>query len=300
MKEKLKEFCKDIGIEAVGIAPPGPYHDLEAILTQRIGKGYYTGMEEKDLEKRISPCLTMENVQSVIVCLFPYLTDAVENSNISKYTYSIDYHLIIQEKLQKIGEFLKGQIKGFEYLAFVDNGPLVDRYLAYMAGLGYFGLNNSIITEKYGSYVFIGYILNNYLFEFDRPLDKQCAQCEECLKRCPGNALLGNYQMDPTRCASYITQKKEDLSKEEIKILKRSGKIFGCDICQQVCPHNKHAEKTNLKEFGQDTVYNISKEDVESYSNKGFKKRYGNRAFSWRGKKIILRNLNVINEKNND
>ncbi|MDK2800864.1 MAG: epoxyqueuosine reductase [Clostridiales bacterium] len=298
MKEKLKEICKFSGIEYVGIAPPGPYLELEKILENRIAQRYYTGLEETDLRRRIDPSLIMEDVQSIIVCLFPYFIGHVQDSNISKYTYSLDYHVIIKEKLEKVGKLLSEHIENFYYQSFVDNGPLVDRYLAYLAGLGYWGVNNNIITDKYGSYVFIGYMLNNYPFEFDTPLDKTCIQCGTCVKRCPGAAILGNFEIDPKRCVSYITQKKDEFSRQDIDILRNNQKVFGCDICQDVCPHNNKAVFTNMKEFKKNLMYNLNHKEIQSMSNREFKRKYGNRAFSWRGKKVILRNFEVLNLKN--
>lgn len=297
MKRKLNEFCKTLNIDYVGIAPVGPYKELEKTLKDRIDRGYITGMEEKELKKRIDPKETMKDAKSIIVCLFPYFIGDYEYANISKYTYSIDYHIIIREKLEKIGRYLKENIEGFSYEAFVDTGPLVDRYLAYQAGLGYFGINNHIITEKYGSFVFIGYILNNYNFEEDKPLDKTCIKCGECIRKCPGGAILGDFKIDPRKCASFITQKKEGLTEEEIHILKKSNKVFGCDICQDVCPHNQKIVHTNMEEFKKDLIYTLKEDDISEMSNKAFKRIYKDRAFSWRGRKIILRNINVLKEK---
>ncbi len=291
MKKILKNFCNDLGIEYVGIAPIGPYEDLKEILKERINKGYYTGMEEMELEKRVNPKMTMKNVASIIVCLFPYFVGHVEDANLSKYTYSIDYHIVVKKKLEEIGTFLKEKIKYFEYQAFVDTGPLVDRYLANIAGLGYFGINNTIITEKYGSYVFIGYILNNYPFEADKSLGKNCIKCGACIEKCPGGAILGDFDMNPSKCLSFITQKKGELSNEEKELLKKNQSIFGCDVCQDICPHNRKIEFTKEKEFKEDLITTLEKEKIENLSNKEFKKKYASKAFSWRGKKIILRNL---------
>ncbi|QZY54152.1 tRNA epoxyqueuosine(34) reductase QueG [Crassaminicella profunda] len=297
MKKKLETFCKKLHIDNVGIAPVVPYKDLEKILKHRIEKGYITGMEEKDLKKRVDPKETMKDAASIIVCLFPYFTGNRKEANIAKYTYGLDYHIIIKEKLQKIGEFLKSHMQGFDYEPFVDTGPLVDRYLAYSAGLGYFGINNHILTDQYGSYVFIGYMINNYPFEVDRPLNQTCIQCGECIKKCPGNAILGNFEVDPRKCISFITQKKEALTEEEINILRKNKMIFGCDICQDVCPHNQNIAHTNIKEFQENLVYTLKEKDVEELSNKAFKRKYGDRSFSWRGKKVILRNFHVLNTK---
>lgn len=294
MKKQLKDFCLSLGIEYTGVAAPGPYPELKRILEDRINKGHYTGMEEKELERRINPSLTMPNVKSIIVCLFPYFSGHVEDSNISKYTYPLDYHRVALEKLKNIGEFLSGSIQGFEYMAFVDSGPLVDRYLAYASGLGYFGINSSVITDKYGSYFFIGYILSNHPFEPDIPLDRTCIRCGECVRRCPGDAILGDFSINPKRCISYITQKKGELSDDEIEILKGNHLVFGCDICQDVCPHNRNVKITNIEEFKKDFIHKLDYDELKEISNKEFKRRYGNRAFSWRGKGIIVRNFECL------
>ena len=299
-KEELKDFCKTIGIDCVGIAGIGPYYDLEKIIKQRLLNGYITGMEEPIIEKRINPKETMENVKSIIVCAFPYFIGNFKESNLSKYCYGEDYHIVVKDMLQQVCDYLSDNITDFEYKIFTDNGPLVDRYLAYLSGIGYFGINNNIITDKYGSYVFIGYILSNYEFKSDMPLGKTCIKCGKCVKYCPGNALLGNYQMNPKRCLSYITQKKGELEVEEEKILKENNKVFGCDICQDICPHNKNVPITTIERFNQDVILKLDAEEINNVSNKEFKRRYGNRAFSWRGKNIINRNINITLKKPNN
>ena len=117
-------------------------------------------------------------------------------------------------------------MNNFNYKIFVDNGPLVDRYLAYLAGIGYYGINNNLITDKYGSYVFIGYIVNNYDLEPDNPTNKTCIKCNKCVKYCPGNALEGNYKMDPKKCVSFITQKKEELTSEEVEKMNKRINLY--------------------------------------------------------------------------
>lgn len=296
MKEKLLKFCNDIGIEYTGIAHIGPYYELEKILKSRIEKGHYTGFEERELEKRINPRLTMEEVKSIIVCLFPYFTGRVDDTNISKYTYPKDYHIIAGEKLKKIGEFLTNEIEGFKYKPFVDSGPLVDRYLASISGLGYYGINSHIINDKYGTYFFIGYMLCNYEFQPDNKVDRTCIRCGECVRRCPGNAILGDFNINPNRCISYITQKKGELSEEEIRILKNNHMVFGCDICQDVCPHNKKIEHTSIEEFKKDLLFKLDYNELLSMSNREFKRKYQDRAFSWRGKGIIVRNFEYLND----
>lgn len=296
MKDKLVEYCSKLNIDLVGIAPIGPYWELGERLKARVETNQLTGFEEQDINLRIDPRLTMPEVKSVIVCLFPYYIGEVEESNISKYTYGKDYHLVIKEKLNKIGEFLSDSINGFSFKSYADIGPMSDRYLAYLAGLGYFGINSHIITDKYGSYVLIGYILNNYPFEPDKPLDKTCKKCGACVRECPGQIILGNFDIDPRMCRSYITQIKRDLTKEEIEILQKTNLVYGCDICQDVCPHNIEIEATIIDEFKKELIYNLEEKELRSISNKEFTRRYRNRAFSWRGRKILLRNFDYINK----
>ncbi|WP_297137253.1 tRNA epoxyqueuosine(34) reductase QueG [Terrisporobacter sp.] len=296
-KEKIIKFFKDRGIDTVGVAGVGPYYDLKEVLQDKVNKGLITGMEEPDLEKRTNPKLIMENAESIIVCAFPYYLGNEYESNIYKYCYGRDYHLVVKEILTEICEEIKNQESYFEYKIFTDNGPLVDRYLAYLSGIGYYGINNNIITDKYGSYVFIGYIVNNLSLEYDKPNNKTCMNCNKCVKYCPGNALEGNYKMDPKKCLSYLTQKKEDLSEDEMKKIKDNKMIFGCDICQDVCPHNKNIESTKIEQFKNNIITKLDEEEINSISNKEFKRRYGDRAFSWRGRKIIKRNMDIVFEK---
>ena len=295
-KKEIIELFNNKGIDTVGIAPVGPYDELKKILEDKVSKNLITGMEEPDIEKRINPKLIMEDASSIIVCAIPYYTGKEYESNISRYCYGLDYHLVIKEKLNEICEEIKSKDDKFKYEIFTDNGPLVDRYLAYLAGIGYYGINNNIITDKYGSYVFIGYIVNNYNLEVDESNDKTCLGCNKCVKYCPGNALEGNYQMDPKKCISYITQKKEELTDEEKEKMKKNKSLFGCDICQVVCPHNKDIEISKFKEFTNNLITNLSEEEINSISNKEFKRRYKERAFSWRGRNIIKRNMDIINE----
>jgi epoxyqueuosine reductase len=299
-KSQLRMICSSYGVELVGIAPSRVYKELVPILEKRHANGHYTSFEEKQLQKRVNPFLTMESCRSIIVCLFPYFTGFKEPSNISVHAYGRDYHIIVKDYLEKIATSLADKIQGFEYLTFTDNGPLPERHLAYLADLGFFGKNSLLITNKYGSYVFIGYIMNNFPFEPDSPSNKSCQNCGECIRHCPGNALSENFGFNPGRCISYITQKKGPLSTEESNILKRQSSIYGCDICQKVCPYNVDIPITPIPEFLDDNIYALDYENLRDMSEREFRKKYKDRAFSWRGRKVLLRNfVNVLLDKFN-
>jgi len=297
MKDRLVEYCRALNIEYVGIAPPGPYLDFEKVWIKQIEKGHISDFEEKDIKKRVYPDMVLEGTKSVIVCLFPYFTGNVQEANLSKYSYSLDYHTIIKNKLEAIGKFLEANIQCFRYKSFVDDGPFSDRYLAWKAGLGFWGINNHIITDKYGSYVFIGYLLNNYPFEPDKPQDRTCRQCFDCVRKCPGQCILGDFTINPRKCKSYITQKKGALSATDIEILTKHSLIWGCDVCQDVCPHNKNVKTTEIEEFRTNLMYRLEYDELKHLSNKEFMRKYGDRSFSWRGKGILQRNYEIILSK---
>jgi epoxyqueuosine reductase len=297
LKDILKNFCLTLDIDNVGISSIGPYRDLADKWKKRLDQGYVTGFEEKEFNRRINPRLTMPNAQSIIVCLFPYFIGCNDEANLSKSSFSLDYHNLAKIKLEQIAAYLNTQISDFQYKVFVDNGPLVDRHLAYLAGLGYFGINAHIINDKYGSYFFIGYIINNYAFEPDHPQNRTCVQCGACVRNCPGCAILGDFDINPLNCRSYITQKKVELTEQDIEILRKSPIVYGCDICQDICPHNANIDHTPIREFAENIKFKIDYQELKEISNKEFLRRYKDRAFSWRGKAMLLRNFELIDSE---
>ena len=225
-----------------------------------------------------------------IVCLFPYLGED-NGGNLSLYARGYDYHNVIKEKLSLVTDYIKTISPSAECESFSDIGPEIDRHLAYSAGLGFYGKNRMLINDDFGSYFFIGYILTDLSLPMDKPLSKSCIGCNKCIESCAGGALGDEFCLE--KCASHISQKKGDLTENEIAILKRSNLIFGCDICQKVCPHNNIAPRP-MKEFTRDMIHTLYIDDIENLSNKEFLSKYKNRAFSWRGKNVLLRNINIL------
>lgn len=224
-----------------------------------------------------------------IVALFPYFCGYPENSNLSIYTHGKDYHTVARNILNKVAQ----DLMLCDYEVFSDSGPCIERELCVNAGLGFLGKNGLCINKKYGSYFFIGYIVCKQKFPFSLPDTDECAGCMQCISECPGNALDNGF--DESLCVSAITQKKGELDRAEIEAIKRTGCIFGCDICQRVCPHNRDVQYTSIDEFKNDKITRITLEDIATISNKEFKTKYGNRAFAWRGKRVLERNLKIVN-----
>ncbi len=226
-----------------------------------------------------------------VVALFPYFVKG-EEGNLSLYARSIDYHIIAEEKLDKLAKLLT-DYGASEIIVNVDKGKYNDRRAAYEAGLGFYGMNGMLINEEYGSYFFIGQIIHNLEIDPDIPQDKECLMCGRCERVCPGKALRGG-KVDEAKCLSQLTQKRGDLSRAEEALIKKSKLCWGCDVCQRVCPHNSGLKTTAMPEFTKDRICVLSPSDIADLSNTEFKKRYGKYAFSWRGKGVLLRNLNIL------
>lgn len=286
----LQEFCKELHIYEFGIAP-WPLPDTAKDILYESNPCPFTAA---DVEERLRGT-TEFTPKSAIVCLFPYYIEHSGPSNLSRYTWGTDYHLVINEYLEKLIEKLQKMNTSAQFSIHCDTSPLADRYMAYLAGLGFYGKNNCFISPKWGSYVMIGTILTTLEFEPNTPLGQSCMGCNRCITACLGQC-LGHDEFKYDTCKSYLTQKKGDLTNEEETIIGKTPLVFGCDVCQEVCPHNQSIPATPIPEFQHVEPY-IDINEIETLTNKEFKAKYGHRAFSWRGKKILIRNQNIIEGK---
>ncbi len=234
----------------------------------------------------MNPKLTMENCKTIVMVGVPYerlkYKDDLLQGKISCNAIE-DYHVKVKEKLEKLSIKIKINKKNIIYKNFVDTGPLSERIFAVKSGLGFFGENKMVINEKYGSFFNIGYILlDDELpsYRHNREDDK-CFECMKCIKKCPSNSLNddGNF----TKCISFLTQTKEFLTIEKIKVI--GNNLYGCDICQDVCPHNDHI---NIKYIDSDIKTDLK--NIIKLTNKDYKKLYGETGLFWRGKKVLQRN----------
>lgn len=227
-----------------------------------------------------------ENAKTVISILFPYYLgeEAYENSNVSRYAVSEDYHNITGKIINEIKESLSDAFPGNTFEAFVDNSPLPEVRCAVNAGLGVMGINNLFISPVYGSWVFLGEIVTDREFPLSEKKSCLCVGCMECKTACPVGAITGK-EIIKEKCLSFLSQKKGELDEETKRLIEKTGCAWGCDICQKVCPYNKNAQISPIKEFIETAVPFVTKEtEIE------------NRAFSWRGKAVIDRNLNILNK----
>lgn len=290
MKEKIKAYAKTLDIEFTGIAPADPMPALKELLENRRRAFGLPAFEEPDLDKRTVPELTLPDAKSIIVCLFPYFSSDKSGCNISKYACIPDYHTVVIERLNKLCDFIKQFKPDASLNPFADTGPLADKYLAFLAGLGFWGKNTLLINEKYGSYVFIGYIITDLALPLDKPLDKTCLGCGNCIRSCPGGALADGFCFNAEACVSYITQLKT-ITPEQKQILSAQESVYGCDVCQDVCPHNQNIPETPISEWKKQKLCGLEKEKIAAMSKREFKRVYKDFPFSWRGKDALLKNF---------
>ncbi len=227
------------------------------------------------VDERLEPKLSMENAKSVLIIGLPYYKNEINH-------YDVDYHINMTQLLTQLSEEIVDKLE-VQSKAFVDTGALFERGFALKAGLGFKAKNTCVINDKLGSYFNIGYILLDVKLEPTNALDKQCIGCDLCIKNCPTNSLRevnGIYKCNSETCISYLTQKKGVLTDYEVK--KMGTSIYGCEVCQKVCPHNKDIG------FSETATY-ISPIEVLEVSKKSFQKHY-NMPFYWRGIQTIKRN----------
>ena len=286
----LQEICKELNIYEFGVVSWPLPENAKSILYESNPCPFTAA----NVEERLLGT-TLFTPKSAIVCLFPYYVEHKDPSNLSRYTWATDYHLVINEYLKKLIEKLQIMNTEAQFSIHCDTSPLADRYMAYLAGLGFYGKNNCFISPKWGSYVVIGTILTTLELEPDTPLTQSCMECNRCITACLGQC-LGHDEFKFDTCKSYLTQKKGELTSEEEHIIAKTPLVFGCDVCQEVCPHNKDIPTTPIPEFQSVEPY-IDIDELDSLTNKEFKAKYGQRAFSWRGKKILMRNQEIIESK---
>lgn len=247
-----------------------------------------------DIKDRLIDCrkkaLLPGNAVTVISVLFPYYLgeDAYHNLNVSRYAVSADYHLITGQILDRIAADLRALYPENVFVPFVDDSPIPEVRAAVNAGLGVMGRNTLFINETYGSWVFLGEIVTDRYFVPASPEKRTCVGCGLCLRECPGGA-LDDDGMHVEKCLSFLSQKKGDLSPEVAEKMRQYNCAWGCDICQKVCPMNRRAKPTPIEAFY---------ETADPYVT--LKTPVSGRAFAWRGKKVIERNLKALFQNPSD
>lgn len=299
----IKEAAKKLGFYHCGIARAQRLDEDAIRLENWLNKNHHGEMAymANHFDKRVDPRLLVEDAKSVITLLLNYYPSHTQTAGvpkISKYAYGKDYHLVIKEKLKTLLEFIRKEIGEVNGRGFVDSAPVLERSWAVKSGAGWVGKNGNLISKQQGSFFFIATLIVDLELEYDTPFLKDyCGTCTKCIDACPTGAILPDKEINGSHCISYFTiELKEALINSDKKW---DDWMFGCDICQDVCPWNRfsvpHTEKDfNANEYLLNKSYKEWEEITEDVFNLQFKNSPIKRS-KWKG---IRRNLHHLYKKN--
>ncbi|WP_416380769.1 tRNA epoxyqueuosine(34) reductase QueG [Flavobacterium sp.] len=292
----IKQEAQRLGFLSCGISKAGFLEEeaprLENWLNNQMN-GQMSYMENH-FDKRLNPTLLVDDAKSVISLLLNYYPSELQNEDsykISKYAYGQDYHHVIKEKLRELLHFIQTEIGEVSGRAFVDSAPVLDKAWAEKSGLGWIGKNSNLITQKVGSFYFIAELIIDLELDYDTPTTDHCGSCTACLDACPTEAIVAPYVVDGSKCISYFTIELKDNLPQEMKG-KFDDWMFGCDVCQDVCPWNRFSKPHNEPLFQVNSdILNFSKSDWEEITVDTFQKVFKNSAVKRTKYEGLLRNI---------
>lgn len=301
---QIKERALALGFSACGIAAVRSLEQERGRLQKWLSEGMNgsMGYMANHFEKRLDPAKLEEGVKSVISVLINYFPTQKQTDLtapvISKYAYGKDYHLVVKEKLNNLLIFIQSEISPCQGRAFVDSAPVLERTWAKTAGLGWIGKNSLLISKEHGSYVFIGELIIDLELHYDSPFTGDyCGTCTCCIDTCPTGAIVAPRVVDARKCISYHTiENKEEVPETIRKNL--HNHIFGCDICQDVCPWNKKIKPNENSDFKPiEGLLEMSLKDWMELRRESYSKTFRHTAFERAGFDRIKRNISYLKEE---
>jgi len=297
----IKNEAKKLGFMFCGISKAEFLSDEAPKLEAWLKKGMHGEMEymENHYDKRLDPRLLVDGAQSVISLGLNYFTDSRQadpsSPKISKYAYGDDYHYVIKDKLKHLLAIITEQIGEVNGRAFVDSAPVLDKAWAKKAGLGWIGKNTNLISKKVGSFFFLAELIVDLELDYDiAPTKDHCGTCTACIDACPTGAIVGPYIVDGSRCISYLTIELKNELPQEFKG-KMDNWMFGCDICQDVCPWNKFSVLNSEPAFKpKPELLEFNKKDWEELTEEVFQKVFKNSAVKRTKFKGLKRNIDFL------
>lgn len=296
----LKTQLFELGFDFVGVSK-AEFLDEEAprlehwLKTNQHGEMKYM---ENHFDMRLDPRILVPGAKSVVSMLYNYYTDSeqVEGApKISKYAYGKDYHLVIKDKLKDILAQLSIQYGAIEGRVFVDSAPVLEKTWAKKSGLGWIGKHTNLINKNKGSYFFLAEIIVDVALEYDGPIKDYCGTCTKCIDACPTGAIIQPYVVDGSKCISYFTIELKDAIPQEMKG-KFDNWMFGCDICQEVCPWNRFSTLHNEPLFEpHPDLLKMNAKDWQEIQKETFQKIFKNSAVKRTKYEGLTRNIRFIN-----
>jgi epoxyqueuosine reductase len=276
----IKQKAKELGFEEIGISKAEFLEEEAPRLENWLNQNMHGEMSylANHFDKRLDPTKLVPGAKSVISLSYNYYTDQELKSDsykLSKYAFGRDYHKVVKKKLKILTQFIQEEIGEIDGRAFVDSAPVMEKAWAKKSGLGWIGKNSLMLTKGKGSYFFLSELIIDLELEYDNPYTKDyCGTCTKCIDACPTDAIFEPYQVDASKCISYFTIELKEEIPQEMKG-KFEDWIFGCDICQDVCPINSRAKVHKQPDFApRDGLLDMSKKDWKEITEEVFEKLF--------------------------
>ncbi len=299
----IKSIAKELGFSYCGISKAAYLEDQAPVLESWLKNNYNgkLGYMENNFDVRLNPKLLVDDAKIVVSLMYNYYTNTKlehDEYKISKYAYGKDYHDVIKQKLWLFLDRLKEKIGNINGRGFTDSAPILEGVWAKKSGLGWIGKHSILITKSQGSYFFLAELVLDIEAEIDIPLDKDyCGTCTACIDACPTNAILDSGVINASKCISYLTiELKDEIIPNEFKN-QMENYIFGCDICQEVCPWNRFSIVHQEPEFiPKEALLKMKKEDWEDITEEIFKEIFKGSPVKRTKFKGLTRNINFIKD----
>jgi epoxyqueuosine reductase len=299
----IKSKAKDLGFFYCGISKADFLKDEAPLLEKWLKENKNGKMDymSNHFDKRLDPRLLVDGAKSVVSLLLNYypskLQDDTDSPKISKYAYGQDYHFVIKDKLKLLFQYIQEVIGEVGGRIFVDSAPVMDKAWAKKSGLGWIGKNSNLINPKEGSFFFIAELILDIDLEEDGPIKDYCGTCTRCIDACPTEAIVEPYVVDGSKCISYLTiELKDQILPNEFKG-KMDNWMFGCDICQDVCPWNRFSKPTNEPHFSpHDSLLHLNKADWQDLTEDVFRELFKNSAVKRTKFSGLKRNIDFLSE----
>jgi len=304
LNRAVKAKARELGLDACGVSRAGPLDEEADRLDEWLARGYQADMAwmASHGPKRTDPTLLVEGARSIISVLQSYYTPNEGSTDpsigrISRYAWGDDYHLRLKERLFALLDWLQQEVPGTEGRAFVDSAPVMDKAWAARAGLGWIGKHSNLISPEHGSWTFIGELVVTTDIEPDRPIADHCGTCTACIDACPTAAIVEPYVVDANRCISYTTIEYRGEDVDASLAHDHGNWIFGCDICQDVCPWNKFRTDSSEPAYSpRDGVLDTSLEDWLAMDQDAFSVQFRRSAVKRTKLTGLKRNVAIADE----
>ena len=297
----IKSKAKDLGFFYCGISKADFLKDEAPLLEKWLNENKNGKMDymSNHFDKRLDPRLLVDGAKSVVSLLLNYypsnVQDDTDSPKISKYAYGQDYHFVIKDKLKLLFQYIQEVIGEVGGRIFVDSAPVMDKAWAKKSGLGWIGKHSNLINPKEGSFFFIAELILDIDLEEDGPIKDYCGTCTRCIDACPTEAIVEPYVVDGSKCISYLTiELKDQILPNEFKG-KMDNWMFGCDICQDVCPWNRFSKPTNEPHFSpHDSLLHLNKADWQDLTEDVFRELFKNSAVKRTKFSGLKRNIDFL------